>query len=205
MSIKKVRTLNFDPGLSKTGWSVTDIDIEKGALVVVRLGEIKPAATADRVDRKEEVERYSKRVVTLTVLRSEIIHLLDEFKPDFVVMEDIFFNRFRPAAFPALCMWQCTARLTVRDHAHKPITAIAPKMAKAAISGNGASGKINVQKAIFDNPKIKFKNDNLAFGLSEHCADSIAIGYTFMVSFLPMILPTMLSGGDVIAPALVEA
>ena len=205
MSIRKIRTLNFDPGLSKTGWSVTDVDIEKGALVVTRLGEIKPSAAADRVDRKEEVERYSKRVVTLTVLRAEIIHLLDEFKPDFIVMEDIFFNRFRPNAYSALCMWQCTARLTVRDHAHKPITAIAPKMVKSVISGKGTSDKNNVQKAILSNSNIRFKNDKLAFGLSEHCADSIAIGYTFMVSFLPMILPTLLNGGTVIVPESIRA
>jgi len=185
---KKIRTLNFDPGLTMTGWSVTELDLESGVLQVIRLGNIQPAAVASRADRREDVEKFSKRVISLVVLRAAIIQLLDEFKPDYIVMEDIFFNPSRPQAHAALCMWQCTAKLTVYDHYGKTITAIAPKAAKLAISGRGDSKKLNVQQAILENPKITFKSDKLIPMLNEHCADSVAIGYAFVQTYLPTLL-----------------
>ncbi len=188
MNVSKVRLLNFDPGLTKTGWSVIDVNVENGVLQVVNIGNILPTAVASKVARRKDVEKFSKRVVSLDVLRSSIKKLLDEFHPDYVVMEGIFFNPSRPEAHAALCMWQCTARLTVYDHCKMTITAIPPKSVKLAISGDGTSAKLNVQQAILSNPKIEFKNKDIIPMLDEHCADSIAIGYAFATTHLPSIL-----------------
>ncbi len=188
MKPQKIRVLGFDPGLSHTGWNVSDIDVENGALNVVKIGEFSPSGTADKAAYREESEKYGKRVISLSVLRESIATLLNEHKPDYIVMEDAFINPKRPMAYGALSMWHCTARMVARDVAGKAIIVIPAKSAKLGISGRGDSGKMNVQQAVVTNPKIRFKSDKLIEGLSEHCADSIGLSYSFMTMYLPSIL-----------------
>lgn len=185
---QKIRVLGFDPGLSHTGWNVSEIDIASGALNVIKLGEFSPSGTADKAAYREESEKYGKRTISLEVLRESIAALLIEHKPDYIVMEDAFMNMKRPMAFGALCMWHCTARAVAKAVAGKAIIVIPAKSVKLGISGRGDSGKMNVQQAVVTNPNIKFKNDKLMEGLTEHCADSIGLSYSFMTMYLPSII-----------------
>jgi Holliday junction resolvasome RuvABC endonuclease subunit len=184
----KIRVLGFDPGLSHTGWNLSEIDIENGALNVVKLGEFSPSGTADKATYREESEKYGKRTISLAVLRETIAQLLTELKPDYIVMEDAFINPKRPMAYGALSMWHCTARMVARDVAGKAIIVIPAKSAKLGVSGRGDSGKVNIQQAVVTNPKIHFKNEKLMQGLTEHCADSIGLSYSFMTMYLPSII-----------------
>lgn len=185
---QKIRVLGFDPGLSHTGWNLSEIDVESGALHVLKIGEFSPSGVADKAAYREESEKYGKRTISLAVLRDSITQLLTDHKPDYIVMEDAFINPKRPMAYGALCMWHCTARMVAREIAGKAIITIPAKSAKLGVSGRGDSGKMNVQQAVVTNPKISFKSDKLIQGLTEHCADSIGLSYSFMTMYLPSIV-----------------
>jgi hypothetical protein len=78
--------------------------------------------------------------------------------------------------------------MVAREIAGKAIITIPAKSAKLGVSGRGDSGKMNVQQAVVTNPKISFKSDKLIQGLTEHCADSIGLSYSFMTMYLPSIV-----------------
>ena len=175
----KFRIMALDPGLTTTGWSILDRDSETGDLTVFKTGELHPSPTVDRKDYRDEVERFDKRTMSLTVLRSEVTKLIEMFSPDACTCEDAFINPKRPAAYGALCMIICTVKLLCRDVARKPLITIPTKIAKLEIAHSGSSGKLDVISAVSNNPHIKFRDEIEKTQMSEHVADSIAVGYAY--------------------------
>lgn len=187
MSTNIVRILSFDPGLSVSGWAVLDYNRTAGELTVFKFGLLTPNAIVSRVNMKEEVDKYGKRLIALVTLRQMITEIYDEFKPDFVVVEDNFFHSKYPTAYAALLHWTITVDFLLRDNYGQPVYKIPPKLVKQHVTGSGDAKKINIQEAIINNPKIKFKNKQMPFSLIEHTADAIAIGWAFIYEVLPIL------------------
>lgn len=175
-----IKILAIDPGLTNTGWVLLDCDPITQKVVVSRLGEFHPGPTADKSDRREETERYSKRTISLVVLRENLNAILFDTQPDYIAAEDIFFNPTRPMAHAALAMWHCVTRLACKDMMNKPLEIIQTKIAKQEITGSGGNGKLSVQQSIMTNADITFKSKALEIQMTEHCADAIAVGYAFL-------------------------
>ncbi len=175
-SNNKFKILAFDPGLTSTGWSLIEGDIESRDVVVLKVGELHPGQLADRAMFRDEVGRFDKRVVTLRLLREGVTKLLDDIKPDLVCAEDIFINPRRPQAYGALCMWTAVVRMHCRDVVGKYLVSIPTKICKQVVTGRGDMGKLTVQQAIAAHPHIKFKDLNDLAHMTEHEADSIAVG-----------------------------
>lgn len=188
---KSFRILAFDPSLTNTGWSLLEGNIENGDLTVLKLGEIRPGPTSDKAMYRDLVEQFDKRTISLTVLREEITKLLNDLKPDFICAEDIYICMARPMAYGALAMWISTAKLTCKDVAFKPMTLIPTKICKQVASGYGGNGKTSVQAAIVANKHIAFKDDDWKYKMSEHQADSIAVGVAFADRFRHIILQAL--------------
>ena len=178
-NVHKYKILAFDPGIGNTGWSLLEGNTGNGELVVLKLGEFHPGPTADRALYREAVEKFDKRVISLKLLREEITKLLTQVVPDFVCCEDIYISMAHPQAYGSLAMWVCTAKITVMDVAAKRITLIPTKICKQVVSGTGGAGKLDVREAILSNAKIKFKHPDDMRMMSEHQADSIAVGAAF--------------------------
>ena len=188
MASEVVRLLSIDPGLSQLGWSVSDYKLTTGKLVVHRFGGISATKLVNRADRKDEVRQFGKRVVSLNIIRSSILNLIEEYKPDYLVIEDAFYNPQFPNAYVALVQVITTIELLGYRKYNKVLFKIPPRSAKLAISGFGGSGKLNIQSAILTSDKIEFKQKRQTEGLTEHEADAIAIGWTFCINILPSIL-----------------
>lgn len=175
-SNNKFKILAFDPGLTSTGWSLLESEIDSQDLVILKIGELHPGQLADRAAYRDEVNKFDKRVVTLRLLREGVAGLLNEFNPDFVTAEDIFINMFRPMAYGALSMALCVMKMICRDVAGKYLVAIPTKICKQVMTGRGDKGKVTVQQSIAAHPHIKFKDPNDLAHMTEHEADSIAVG-----------------------------
>lgn len=174
-----IRILAIDPGLTNTGWAQMEYDVNSGIVTISNLGEFHPGPTAEKATHREDSEVFSKRTISLKLLRENLNAILLDSQPDYIVAEDIFFNPTRPMAHAALAMWHCVTRLACLDMLNKPMEVVPTKIAKLAITGNGGNGKISVQQCIISNPNIKFKTKGLEMTMSEHCADAIAVGYAF--------------------------
>lgn len=175
-----IRVLTIDPGLTNTGWAVIDYDVQSGKYVVSSLGAFHPGPTADKATYRDDTEKFSKRTISLKLLRENLNGLFLDTKPDYVAVEDIFFNPSRPSAHAALAMWHSVARMAAYDILHKPVEIIQTKIAKQYTTGSGGNGKLTVQQSIMNNPNIKFRTKQIEMSMDEHCADAIAVGYAFV-------------------------
>lgn len=173
------RILTLDPGLTHTGWALIQASLDNDIITVLKIGEFHPGPTVEKKEYREEVERFDKRTISLAYLREQLTKLLNELKPDEVCAEDIFINPHRPAAYGALAMHQCVTKMVCYDVSKKYLTAIPTKIAKAVMTRSGSSDKLTVQQCIASNPDIRFKNDDDLYHMTEHEADSIAVGYVF--------------------------
>ena len=178
MKNKTVRVLAIDPGLTNTGWVLLECDAYSGKLVVTRFGEFHPGPAADKSNNRDLVNKFSKRTISLKFLRESLQKIFLDVKPQYVAIEDIFFNPTRPMAHAALAMWHCVARLAVMDVLDEPVEIIPTKIAKQEITGRGDGGKLSVQQSIMMSDDISFK-PGVAENMDEHNADAIAVGYAF--------------------------
>lgn len=188
MSRTTVRQLNIDPALSHLGWSITDYNVDSGVLSVYRFGTLEASRTTSKVAYREEVEMFTKRMISLKLIRDHVKLLMDEFEPEYITIEDAFFGRFRPNAFSALLQCICTIEFFLMNEYSKRLYKVAPKSAKHCLTGSGSSGKDPIQQSIFSKEDIVFKQKKQAEKLGEHEADSISVGYFFCKSVLPGIL-----------------
>lgn len=187
MATKKFTVLAFDPGLTTTGWSLLEGNTSDGELVVLKIGELHPGPVADHKQYREETAKFDKRTITLALLREELTKLFNQIKPDFVTAEDIFINMQRPQAFSALCMWVCTVRTLCRDVMQKYLVTIPTKICKQVVTNSGSNGKLSVQQCIAGSKHVHFKNPEDLIHMSEHQADSIAVGIAFAVRYRDLI------------------
>ena len=123
-----IKVLAIDPGLTNTGWVSMECDAISGVVTVVDIGDLHPGPASDRAEYKQDVNIFSKRTMTLKLLRNGLTDILQRIKPDYVVAEDIFFNPQRPMAHAALAMWHCVARLCCMDVLMKGMDAIPTKI-----------------------------------------------------------------------------
>jgi Holliday junction resolvasome RuvABC endonuclease subunit len=197
-----VRTLNLDPALSKCGWSVLDLKRVKADVDVqcVRCGTLTPSAIAGRAMNAIECEMFTKRIISLRELRAGIRDLIKTFQPDFITIEDTFFHSSFPTAYAALEQCITTIALLCYDEFHLPLYRIPTKSAKQAITSSGASKKGTVLSAIQDTDIISFRQKKKVVDLDHHAADSIAVGYHFLINVWPNLEKELAQRAELLAP-----
>jgi len=186
MSHDTIRILSIDPGLTLSGWAILDYSKSNDTMQVVKTGLMTPNKIVSRVDMKDDVDKYGKRLMALLTLRAMVTDIYDAYIPDYIVVEGAFFHDKFPTAYAALLHWTTTVDLLIKDKYNKPVFKIPPKLAKHYISGTGDAKKITVQQAILDNAKIEFKSKQVLDDLIEHIADAIAIGWAFAHEYIPI-------------------
>jgi Holliday junction resolvasome RuvABC endonuclease subunit len=191
---KNYRILSIDPALSSCGWSILDLVIEQykkntePQIIVNRFGCIKSYQEAIKAANREKAEFYSKSLLSLSLLKKNISKLLDEFKPNFVTIEDAFFNPKRPSAYASLINCISTISLLCKEHYLLPVYRIPTRSAKQCIFGEGGANKNDIREAVLASKNITFKQKKNIDNLDEHEADSIAVGYFFILNILPGLL-----------------
>ena len=127
-----LRVLGIDPGLTRCGYAVID-GRAPGAAVAVSLGVIRTPPTDELPYR-------------LAALRTELVDLLVEFKPDVVAVERVFFQvnvRTAMSVGQASGLALCEAAAAGCE-----VVQYTPNEVKDAVAGYGSAGKEQVAKMV---------------------------------------------------------
>lgn len=126
------RVLGIDPGLTRCGFAVVD-GRGPGSAHAVTMGVIRTAASDELPQR-------------LATLRAELVSLIEEFEPDVVSVERVFFQTNVRTAMSvgqasglALCEAATAGCLVVQ---------YTPNEVKSTVAGSGSAGKQQVQKMV---------------------------------------------------------
>ncbi len=147
-----IRVLGVDPGLASVGWGVVDTD---GARLFYRgHGCLATRAGADMAAR-------------IASIRDGLVAVLDEYSPQEIAMEGLFFSRNVTSAM-AVAEVRGALRLAFHDRGLAQAEYL-PNAVKKAACGSAAAGKADVQAFI-----------KMVLGLAEvpkpdHAADALAV------------------------------
>ena len=123
-----MRILGLDPGTATTGYGIVDAD--GGELTAVTYGVIKTPAKMDMPQR-------------LQIIQQELQQLLDEYEPETVGIEEVFFGR---NVTTAITVGQARGVLLLTlANAGLPIGEYSPPKIKDAVTGYGKADKAQVQ------------------------------------------------------------
>lgn len=127
-----VRALGFDPGLVETGYGA--LEAANGAVTVLGAGVIR-TRPADALDA--QLER----------LFDEAHRLLIEYRPDLVVVEEIFSLMRAPRT--AILMGHARGVICLAARQLKvPLLPITPAEVKRAMTASGSAGKAQMERAV---------------------------------------------------------
>ena len=127
-----LRVLGIDPGLTRCGYAVVD-GRGPGAATAVSLGVIRTPPTDELPYR-------------LAALRTELVALLQEFRPDVVAVERVFFQvnvRTAMSVGQASGLALCEAAASGCE-----VVQYTPNEVKDAVAGYGGAGKEQVAKMV---------------------------------------------------------
>ena len=157
-----MRILGIDPGIERCGWGVVEED--QGKLKTLDCGCL-------LTSKKDDV---SKR---LEDLYNQLSNLLKKEKPDFVAIEDLFFNS---NAKTAIIVGQARGVIMLSvQQASIPIYSYSPLQIKMSITGYGRAEKSQIQqmvKNVLHLAQIP-KPDDVADALA------VALTYSFVNKF----------------------
>jgi crossover junction endodeoxyribonuclease RuvC len=124
--------LGIDPGLTRCGFAVVD-GRGPGSAAAVSLGVIRTPATDELPQR-------------LAALRAELVSLIEEFLPDVVSVERVF---FQVNVRTAMSVGQASGlALCEAASAGCEVVQYTPNQVKDAVAGYGGAGKQQVQKMV---------------------------------------------------------
>lgn len=154
-----MRILGIDPGIGRMGWGV--IENHKSKVTSIGFGCIETEPNSDVGGR-------------LYALHDEVCRIIDEYHPDQMSIEDLFFSKNVKTAFSV-----GQARgvvLLAASQKNVPIHVYTPQQIKLAVTGYGKADKKQVGqmvKLLLHLPKIPTPDDT---------ADALAIAITHGVT-----------------------
>jgi crossover junction endodeoxyribonuclease RuvC len=126
-----MRILGLDPGTATTGYGI--VDVVDGEFTAVTYGVIKTPASMAMPQR-------------LQLIQQELQQLLDEYQPDSVGIEEVFFGR---NVTTAITVGQARGVLLLTlANAGLPIGEYSPPKIKDAVTGYGKADKAQVQMMV---------------------------------------------------------
>lgn len=129
--INNYRIIGIDPGTARVGWGI--IDIESGQEISVDYGCIETPKHKEAADR-------------LLQIRHELLAILNEFKPDFAVVERLYFSRNQKTAIAvAEARGVITMTLAEKTIGYQQL---APNEIKLSVTGNGKADKKEIQHMV---------------------------------------------------------
>ena len=144
--------LGIDPGTANTGYGV--VTRHGGRLVALDGGTIETAAGLDAGER-------------LAAIHARVGALLDDYRPDALAVEDLYFGANARSAF-AVGQARGVVILAAGQRG-LPCSAYTPQQIKAAVCGSGRAGKGQVQRMV---QRLLALTDLPA---PDHAADALAV------------------------------
>ena len=190
MKNNKYKIFAIDPGTTACGWSLLEFDPSSPIITVLKVGVIASRKIVIRAAMRDKVAIYGKTILSLEILREKINELIKQNKPDFVSIENAFFNRKFPSAYAILIQCIFTVEQLIYSEYGLPLYKIPTRSAKETLSGNGGTKKDSIQEIILNHEDIKFKNEKLKYGMSKDESDAIAIGFHMCRKIIPSLMLT---------------
>ncbi len=126
-----MRALGIDPGTNTTGYGV--VDMEGDNLSFAGCGEL-------------SISRKVSFPVKLKEIYDGILQVIDKYKPDFVVVEDVFFAK---NANSSMKLGQAKgAAILAAVNSALPVFEYTPLQVKRAVAGYGAAKKWQIQRMV---------------------------------------------------------
>jgi len=147
-----VIVLGIDPGVANTGYGV--VAQQRGRMVALDGGVIETSAGSDAGAR-------------LAVIYDRVGALLDEYRPDAVALEDVYFGTNARSAF-AVGQARGVVMLAAGQRA-VPCASYTPQQVKGAVCGSGRAAKDQVQRMV----QALLALDELPH--PDHAADALAV------------------------------
>jgi crossover junction endodeoxyribonuclease RuvC len=126
-----VIVLGIDPGVANTGYGV--VAQQRGRLFALDGGVVETSAALDPAKR-------------LAAIHRRIAELIDEYKPDAVALEDVYFGQNVRSAF-AVGQARGVVMLAAGQR-NVPCASYTPQQVKGAVCGNGRAAKDQVQRMV---------------------------------------------------------
>jgi crossover junction endodeoxyribonuclease RuvC len=147
-----VIVLGIDPGVANTGYGV--VAQQRGRLFALDGGVVETSAGLDAPRR-------------LAAIHDRIAQLIDEYRPDAVALEDVYFGQNARSAF-AVGQARGVVMLAAGQR-NVPCASYTPQQVKGAVCGNGRAAKDQVQRMV----QTLLALPNLP--KPDHAADALAI------------------------------
>lgn len=144
--------LGIDPGIANTGYGILKANSARN--VLQHYGDIK-------TDSKTPSELRLKQIY------DKVMNLIDEFKVEEVVLEDVFFSKQVKTAF-ILGEAKGIIKLAAANSG-SPVTTYTPLQVKTSVTGYGKAPKSQVQKMVQMLLKLKEPPQ------PDHAADALAL------------------------------
>lgn len=170
------KLLAVDPGIHFMGISVHELDSRTGKYINIDVETL-------ALDRAFSYFGTCSETVTITdknlmKIRDRIMDLVVDYDVNFLAYESPFYNPTRPGAYGSLCGVVSVLRSAALDaNPNILIDCMSPQNIKKGMGAGGTKGKeIMFEKVLGTQELMNVLNADQD-DLSEHCIDSIAIGY----------------------------
>jgi crossover junction endodeoxyribonuclease RuvC len=148
----RVIVLGIDPGVANTGFGI--VAQQRGRMVALDGGVVETRAGVDAAAR-------------LTVIHERVAALMDEYGPDAVALEDVYFGANARSAF-AVGQARGVVMLAAGQRG-VPCASYTPQQVKGAVCGSGRADKVQVQRMV----QALLALDELP--RPDHAADALAV------------------------------
>ncbi len=161
-----MRVLGLDPGYARCGWGIVDYE-----------GDTKHVAHGCFETHKDEVfpDRLKK-------IGEELVKVIEEFKPDRIGVEELFFAKSTTTALKV-----CHARgvlLFIAAQYGIPVDEMKPSQVKQGLTGYGRADKSQMQGMV----KLQLKLVDIP--KPDDAADALAVAIVGAVCYRSLVLPT---------------
>lgn len=170
------RLLAIDPGKHHLGISIHELETRSGRYVSIDIESMVVDRTYGRRGLSDEVVSVSDRC--LTKIRDRVYDLVQDYDISFFVYESPFYNPRMPGAYGSLCeVVACLRQAVIDSNPDVYIDSMSPQNIKKGMGAGGTKGKeIMFEKVLATKEMIDVLNYDPR-DLTEHCIDSLAIGY----------------------------
>lgn len=175
--------LNIDPGFNNLGVSIFEVDTRSGRINKIIIESIVTDKAPSFSGYSEEY--VPERLYKLRKIYDNVRELCSYYRPAILAHETPFYNPRMPAAFGSLVeVLTAVKNAVLDDNSNIYIEGISPQSVKKGVGAAGKKGKDIMFEHVLAIPELRDVLDSPIESLTEHCIDSMAVGWTVLNSIL---------------------
>lgn len=170
------KMLCVDPGKHHLGVSIHELKTRTGEYVNIFVESI----VVDKYPRSTYLDRefIASSDINLVKIRRHISGLCEDYGISVLMYEAPFYNRFMPAAYGSLCeVVACIRQAAIDYYPYILIDSMSPQNIKKGMGAGGTKGKEIMYDKVTGCQELMEHLRCPINQLTEHCIDSLAIGY----------------------------